>query len=160
MTTQNKIRDRRSAAIWRREIGGVVVFTNGVFDLLHPGHVSLLEKARALGDVLIVGVNDDRSARRLEKGPGRPINPATDRARVLAALQAVDCVVLFGEDTPEALIQELQPDVLVKGADYSLDRLPGRATVEARGGSVRLIPLEPGYSTSSLIERIRAATRR
>lgn len=158
--SRDKIRDRSGAVNWRRQISGVVVFTNGVFDLLHPGHVTLLEKARALGDVLIVGINDDRSAQRLGKGPGRPINTAADRARVLAALEAVDCVVVFPEETPEALIQELQPDVLVKGSDYRADLLPGRTIVEARGGSVRWVPLEPGYSTSALIEKIRATTGR
>ncbi len=155
--SSHKIRSRAEAIQWRWGIGGAVVFTNGVFDLLHPGHVKLLEHARALGTALIVGINDDESARRLGKGPGRPINPAPDRARVLAALEAVDCVVIFPEDTPESLIRELQPDILVKGSDYQAAELPGRSVVEERGGKVALIDLLPGYSTSAIIERIRGA---
>lgn len=134
------------------------MFTNGVFDLLHPGHVAVLEQARAQGSALVVGVNDDASARRLEKGPGRPVSPAKDRARVVAALAAVDCVVIFPEDTPEALIGALRPDVLVKGADYRRDQLVGVDAIEARGGRGHVAALLPGYSTTALIERIRAAT--
>lgn len=156
--SSHKIRDRTQAVRWRNGIQGTVVFTNGVFDLLHPGHVKLLEHARALGEALIVGINDDASARRLGKGPGRPVNSARDRARVVAALQAVDCVVIFSEDTPESLILELQPDILVKGSDYRAGELPGRSVVEERGGKVILIDLLPGYSTTAIIERIRGAS--
>lgn len=156
--TAGKVRDLQGAIRWRRGIDGAVVFTNGVFDILHPGHVAVLEEARGQGSALVVGINDDTSARRLEKGPGRPVLPAPDRARVVAALAAVDCVVIFPEDTPEALIRALAPDVLVKGADYRRDQLPGLADVQARGGRAHLVPLQPGYSTTGLIERIRAAT--
>ncbi|GIW51051.1 MAG: hypothetical protein KatS3mg081_0406 [Gemmatimonadales bacterium] len=156
--SEHKIRDRAEAVRWRSAVEGPVVFTNGVFDLLHPGHVKLLEQARALGRALIVGINGDQSARKLGKGRGRPVNSAADRARVLAALAAVDCVVIFDEDTPEALIRELEPDILVKGSDYRADQLPGRAAVEERGGRVMLIDLLPGYSTSAIIERIRGAS--
>lgn len=152
-----KIRDRDAAVRWRQQVTGPLVFTNGVFDVLHPGHVAVLEEARALGAALVVGVNDDGSARRLAKGPGRPVNRAGDRARVVAALEAVDCVVLFPEDTPETLIAALQPDVLAKGADYTTDQMVGRAIVEARGGRIHLVRLEPGYSTTGIIQRIRAA---
>jgi len=135
-----------------------VVFTNGVFDLLHAGHLAGLEAARGLGDALIVGVNDDASARRLEKGNGRPFVPAAERARLVAALRPVDCVVTFGEDTPAALIAALEPDVLVKGDDYDPATLPGRDTVLARGGVVTVVPLLPHRSTTALVERIRAST--
>jgi rfaE bifunctional protein nucleotidyltransferase chain/domain len=155
-STTSKILNRADARRWRRGLAGRVVFTNGVFDLVHAGHVTLLEEARALGDALIVGVNDDSSAAHLEKGSGRPFVPAEDRARVLAGLGAVDCVVLFAEDTPAELIAELEPDVLVKGDDYAADRLPGRDHVLARGGVVTVLPLLPGRSTSHLVERIRA----
>jgi D-beta-D-heptose 7-phosphate kinase/D-beta-D-heptose 1-phosphate adenosyltransferase len=134
------------------------VFTNGVFDLLHAGHTALLEDARALGDALIVGLNDDASAAALAKGGGRPFVPLEDRARVLAALQAVDCVVPFAEPTPADLIRELAPDLLVKGADYDPATLPGREHVLARGGRVTVLPLLPGRSTTRLVERIRAQT--
>lgn len=133
--------------------GRRLVFTNGVFDLLHRGHVELLEKARALGDALFVGVNSDDSARRL-KGAGRPLVPEDDRAHVLCALAAVDAVVLFAEDTPARLIAALEPDVLVKGADYGPGEIVGADTVEARGGLVVRIPLVEGRSTSGLVERI------
>ncbi len=156
--SSHKIRDRTQAARWRRGIQGPVVFTNGVFDLLHPGHVKLLERARTLGEALIVGINDDASAKRLAKGPGRPVNSARDRARVVAALEAVDCVVIFPEDTPESLILELQPDILVKGSDYRAVELPGRSVVEERGGKVILIDLLSGYSTTAIIQRIRGAS--
>jgi D-beta-D-heptose 7-phosphate kinase/D-beta-D-heptose 1-phosphate adenosyltransferase len=132
-----------------------VVFTNGCFELLHAGHVACLEKARALGDALVVAVNGDASARRLGKGTGRPFVGAADRARVVAALEAVDAVCLFEEDTPAGLIGELVPDVLVKGADYTLDEVVGRDTVEAAGGRVELVPLEEGRSTTHLLKRIR-----
>jgi len=136
------------------------VFTNGVFDLLHVGHVRLLEAARAEGAALVVGVNSDASVRRLGKGGDRPMVPATDRARVLAALGCVDCVVLFDADTPRALITALRPDVLVKGADYARDDIVGAAEVEAWGGRVVRVPLVPGYSTSDLLARLRRDARR
>jgi rfaE bifunctional protein nucleotidyltransferase chain/domain len=133
-----------------------VVFTNGVFDLIHPGHVELLEAARGEGAALVVGVNSDASVRHLGKGEARPVTPESARARVLAGLAAVDCVVLFDEDTPLALIQALEPDVLVKGADYSRENIVGADWVEARGGRVVRVPLLAGYSTSALVERLRA----
>ncbi len=139
---------------WRRA-GRVVVFTNGVFDLLHPGHVRYLTQARALGDELIVGVNSDRSVKAI-KGDERPITPESERAEILAALACVDAVVVFDENDPHSLIAELQPDVLVKGADWAEDAIIGRDLVEARGGRVVRIPVEPGYSTSAIVEKIRA----
>jgi rfaE bifunctional protein nucleotidyltransferase chain/domain len=156
MSTAGKVRSRAEAAAWRRSLPGPVVFTNGVFDLLHPGHVELLEAARAEGVALVVGVNSDASVRRLGKGAGRPLAPQDARARVLAGLAAVDCVVLFDEDTPQALIEALAPDVLVKGADYAREAIVGADWVEARGGRVVLVPLVPGFSTTSLVERLRA----
>lgn len=137
-----------------RSAGRRIVFTNGVFDLLHPGHVRYLEEARALGDLLIVGLNADESVRR-NKGPGRPITPQDERAEVLAALAAVDAVVVFPEDTPADIIRRIQPDILVKGANWPADQIVGRDTVEARGGRVVVVPVEPGYSTTSIVERIR-----
>ncbi len=139
--------------LWQHQ-GKTVVFTNGVFDLLHPGHVLYLQEARTLGDVLVVGVNTDASVRRL-KGPHRPIYPLEARLILLHALRSVDLLVPFEEDTPYALIQKLRPDVLVKGADYRLEDVVGRDLVEAYGGRVVLLPLVPGYSTSKIIERIR-----
>jgi D-beta-D-heptose 7-phosphate kinase/D-beta-D-heptose 1-phosphate adenosyltransferase len=136
-----------------RRRGGQVVLTNGVFDLLHPGHVRYLKDARALGDVLIVAVNSDRSVSKLK--PGRPINPHTERAEVLAALSCVDVVTIFDEDTPLAVISHIQPDVLVKGADWAADEIVGRDVVEARGGHVARLRLTEGFSTSHLIQRIR-----
>ena len=133
-----------------------MVFTNGVFDLLHPGHVELLEAARREGGALIVGVNSDASVRRLGKGTARPVAAEAARARVLAALAAVDCVVLFEDDTPRQVIEALAPDVLVKGADYSRDRIVGADWIEARGGRVVQVPLVAGFSTSALVERLRA----
>jgi rfaE bifunctional protein nucleotidyltransferase chain/domain len=155
-TSATKVLDRAGARRWRRARAGRVVFANGVFDLLHAGHVALLEEARALGDVLIVGMNDDASAVRLGKGTGRPFVPADDRALVVAGLAAVDCVVLFAEDTPAELVTELEPDILVKGDDYAADDLPGGEQVLARGGIVTVLPLLPGRSTTHLVERIRA----
>jgi rfaE bifunctional protein nucleotidyltransferase chain/domain len=159
-STSHKVVDRGAAARWvqdRQARGHKVVFTNGCFDLLHRGHVHYLEEARALGDALIVGVNTDGSAARLNKGPGRPLNPEGDRARVLAALACVDRVVLFDEDTPLELITALQPDVLVKGGDYQLNEIVGREIVLARGGQVVALPFLPGYSTTALLERLRRA---
>lgn len=135
--TIHKMVDREAAARWVQDLqaeGKQVVFTNGCFDLLHPGHVRYLEEARALGDALVVGVNTDASAARLHKGPGRPLTPETDRARVLAALACVDRVVLFDQDTPLELITLLQPDILVKGGDYQIAAIVGREVVLARGG--------------------------
>jgi rfaE bifunctional protein nucleotidyltransferase chain/domain len=132
-----------------------VVFTNGVFDLLHAGHVALLEAARASGDALVVGVNSDASVRRLGKGPDRPLVAEQDRARLLAALAAVDCVVLFDDDTPLGLIQRLRPDVLVKGADYARDAIVGAAEVEGWGGRVVRVPLVAGKSTTDLVRKLR-----
>jgi len=133
-----------------------VVFTNGVFDLLHPGHVRYLQAARNEGDLLIVGVNSDRSVR-ANKGPERPITPEAERAEILASLGCVDAVVIFDQETPAEIIRAIQPDVLVKGADWAADAIVGRDTVEARGGKVVRIPVEAGWSTSSIVERIRHA---
>jgi rfaE bifunctional protein nucleotidyltransferase chain/domain len=154
--TAAKIRSRTNAVAWRAAQRGRVVFTNGVFDLLHPGHVELLEAARREGDALVVGVNTDASVRRLGKGVDRPLAAEDARARVLAGLGAVDCVVLFDEDTPLELIRALEPDVLVKGADYPRDRIVGADWVEARGGRVVRVPVVPGFSTTALVERLRA----
>jgi len=132
-----------------------VVFTNGCFDLLHPGHIRLLEQARALGDVLIVGLNTDESVRRL-KGPGRPVLPEGERAEILAALESVDAVVIFAEPTPREVIAGLLPDVLVKGGDWPGDQIVGRAEVEAAGGRVVSVPVVQGYSTTELLRKIRA----
>ncbi|RMH61813.1 MAG: D-glycero-beta-D-manno-heptose 1-phosphate adenylyltransferase [Zetaproteobacteria bacterium] len=137
---------------WQRQ-GARVVFTNGCFDLLHPGHVDYLEKAQALGERLVVGLNDDASVRRL-KGPTRPINPLADRARMLGALRCIDLVVPFSEDTPLALIRMLSPDILVKGGDYRVDAIVGADVVRARGGRVVVLPFLAGYSSSALIRRI------
>ena len=136
-----------------RSQGAKIVFTNGVFDLLHPGHVRYLRHARSLGDALIVGVNSDRSVRG-NRGPGRPVTPEAERAEILAALDCVDAVVIFDEATPLSLIGALQPDVLVKGADWAEDAIVGRDVVEARGGTVVRVPVEPGYSTTAIIEKI------
>jgi rfaE bifunctional protein nucleotidyltransferase chain/domain len=141
-----------------RARGGRVVFTNGVFDLLHPGHLRYLQHSRSLGDALIVGVNTDQSVRAI-KGEARPVTPEHERAEILAALDCVDCVVLFEEHTPYELIKRLQPDVLVKGADWSEKDMIGRDVVEARGGRVVRVPFETGYSTTSILERIAKAPR-
>lgn len=143
------------AATWRRGVRGRVVFTNGVFDLLHPGHVDVLAQARALGDALVVGLNSDMSVRRL-KGQEQPVRTEAERAYVLAALRDVDAVVVFSEDTPQDLIRHLRPDVLVKGGDYTLETVVGRDDVEAWGGRVVIVPLRPGQSTTSIIEKLRA----
>ena len=131
-----------------------LVFTNGCFDLLHPGHVEHLAQARALGDQLVVGLNSDDSVRRL-KGAGRPIVAEADRAAALAGLGSVDAVILFDEDTPLELIEELLPDVLVKGGDYDLDGIVGREVVEQAGGDVRVLPLVEGYSTTKILNRLK-----
>ena len=138
---------------WRASLRGRVVFTNGVFDLLHPGHIDILTAARARGDFLVVGVNTDASVKRL-KGPHRPVRSEADRAYVVAALEAVDCVVLFSEDTPLELVLELKPDVIVKGGDYSESTIAGAREVVAWGGEVVVIPLTPGQSTTSIIEKL------
>lgn len=138
----------------QRAAGRRIVFTNGVFDLLHPGHVRYLQDARALGEVLVVGLNADASVRR-NKGPKRPINPEDERAEVLAALACVDVVVIFDEDTPAGIVRLVQPDILVKGADWPADQIVGRDIVEARGGRVVLMPVEPGHSTTAIVERVR-----
>jgi len=135
-----------------------VVFTNGCFDLMHIGHIRYLQAARNLGDVLVVGVNSDSSVRTLDKGTDRPIVPDAQRAEVLAALACVDYVVIFPEPDPGTLIATLQPDILVKGGDWPVDRIVGRETVEARGGRVQTIPLVPGVSTTTLVQRIRSTT--
>lgn len=141
-----------------REAGQTIVFTNGVFDLLHVGHLRYLQRARGLGDALIVGVNSDRSVRAI-KGPDRPITSETERAEVLEALACVDGAVIFDEATPHALIAALQPDILVKGADWAEDAIVGRDVVEARGGRVVRMAIEPGHSTSALIDKIRQSNR-
>ena len=149
---------RERAAEWSAKLrnqGRAVVFTNGVFDLLHPGHVRYLTSARMLGDALIVAVNSDRSARALEKGEGRPTNPAEERAEVIAALACVDAVVIFDEDTPQAIVSALLPNILVKGADWAPGTIVGADIVEAHRGKVVRIPLAQGYSTTKLIESVR-----
>lgn len=138
-----------------RSQGKTIVFTNGVFDILHPGHVRYLRDARALGDHLIVGVNSDRSVKALGKAPDRPINSEHDRAEVLSALASVDAVVVFDEETPHEIISAIQPDILVKGADWGENAIVGRDVVEARGGRVVRIPLAEGYSTTQIIGRVR-----
>jgi rfaE bifunctional protein nucleotidyltransferase chain/domain len=140
-------------AAWKAA-GKSVVFTNGCFDLLHPGHVALFEAARAQGDVLVVGVNSDRSVRAL-KGEGRPLVPEDERAETIAALEAVDRVLVYDDDTPRAVIAALRPDVLVKGADWAPDAIVGREEVEAGGGRVVRVELTPGRSTTSMVARIR-----
>ncbi len=147
---------RRTLDAWRAA-GERVVFTNGVFDLLHRGHVEYLAEARALGDRLIVGVNTDASVRKLAKGPGRPLVAEADRAAVISALRSVDLVVLFDDDTPERLIREVRPDILAKGGDWAKEAIVGGAFVESQGGRVVTVPLRAGFSTTALIERMRAA---
>ena len=141
-----------------RASGGTVVFTNGVFDLLHPGHLRYLQDARRLGDVLIVGLNSDRSVR-ANKGVDRPITPQDERAEVLLGLECVDAVAVFDDDTPREIITRILPDVLVKGADWGPDNIVGRDTVEARGGRVVRMTLAPGYSTTELIRKVREIPR-
>ena len=153
---QRKVMTRAEAVAWRAGCAGPVVFTNGVFDLLHPGHIDVLRGARAEGAHLIVGLNSDASVRRLGKGDDRPVRSEAERAYVLAALEMVDVVVVFGEDTPAALVQALAPDVIVKGGDYRPETVVGADIVRARGGRVVIIPLTPGQSTTSIIEKLRA----
>ena len=140
-----------------RQAGRRVVFTNGVFDLLHPGHVRYLAAARALGDVLVVGLNSDRSVR-ANKGESRPMMPEQERAEILAALACVDAAVIFDAETPADIIRQIQPDILVKGADWAEDAIVGRDTVESRGGRVVRMPIEEGWSTSAIIERMKKLT--
>lgn len=144
-----------AATAWRARPARSLVFTNGVFDLLHVGHVALLEAARAEGDALLVAVNSDASVRQLGKSDERPLVPERERARVIAALQCVDSVVLFDEPTPLALIELLRPDVLVKGDDYTHAAIVGAAQVEGWGGRVVRVPIVPGHSTTSLLTRLR-----
>jgi len=150
----SKVKTWTEAAAWRVSVEGRVVFTNGVFDLLHPGHVDVLLGARREGDALVVGLNSDSSVRRL-KGPTRPVRSEADRGYVLAALEAVDAVVVFDEDTPLDLIRHLRPDVLVKGGDYSEATIVGAREVGGWGGRVVVVPLRPGHSTTATITRLR-----
>lgn len=150
---------RDEAVRWRAARTGVVVFTNGVFDLLHAGHVDVLVAARSMGDALVVGVNSDASVRML-KGAGRPVRSQADRLHLLGALEAVDAVVVFDEETPLELIRALQPDVLVKGGDYAPGDVVGGPEVEARGGRVVIVPLTPGQSTTATIARLQQGTVR
>ena len=155
--TRAHVFSRDDAASWAREqrsSGRTIVFTNGVFDILHPGHVRYLETARALGDALIVAVNSDASVRAI-KGPSRPINPESERAELLAALSCVDAVVIFEDETPAGIIEAIQPDVLVKGADWAAGAIVGRETVERRGGRVERVKVEEGHSSSAIIENVR-----
>ena len=150
----SKVMSLADAAVWRRGEKGKVVFTNGVFDLLHPGHIDVLLGARRCGDRLIVGLNSDASVRRL-KGPDRPVRSESERAYVLAALSVVDAVVIFGEDTPLETVRQLRPDVLVKGGDYTEATIVGATDVRSWGGDVVVIPLTPGQSTTSIIKKLR-----
>ena len=152
-----RVLTRAEAVAWREELGRQgrrVVFTNGVFDILHPGHVRYLATARSHGDALIVAVNSDRSVRAI-KGPERPVNPEAERAEVITALACVDAAVVFDEDTPHDVISAIQPDVLVKGADWAHDRIVGRDIVEARGGVVIRVKVEEGHSTTNVIRKVR-----
>lgn len=151
----SKVMSLQRAADWRRSLRGKLVFTNGVFDLLHPGHIDVLLGARRAGDALVVAVNSDDSVRRL-KGPTRPVRSEGERAYVVASLSMVDAVVVFGEDTPLETILALKPDVLVKGGDYSEATVVGAREVRSWGGRVDIIPLTPGQSTTSIIERLSA----
>jgi D-beta-D-heptose 7-phosphate kinase/D-beta-D-heptose 1-phosphate adenosyltransferase len=151
---RRKVMSWDALASWRSRQRGRVVFTNGAFDLLHPGHVDVIVAARGCGDVLVVGVNTDASVKRL-KGPDRPVRSEAERAYVLASLEAVDAVTTFDQDTPLELVRVLKPDVIVKGGDYSPDTVVGATEVRARGGEVVIIPLTPGHSTTSTIERLR-----
>jgi D-beta-D-heptose 7-phosphate kinase/D-beta-D-heptose 1-phosphate adenosyltransferase len=152
----DKVLDRESAAHWRARRDGRIVFTNGVFDLLHPGHVDVLLGARRMGDALVVGLNSDASVRRL-KGPERPVRSESERAYVLAAFEMVDAVVIFEEDTPLELILALRPDVLVKGGDYDESTIVGAPNVRGWGGDVRVVPIRPGQSTTNIIQALRGS---
>jgi len=157
LPTHDKLLSLDAARTWRDELrvnGRRLVFTNGCYDLVHPGHIGFLTAARALGDALLVALNTDASVRR-NKGPSRPINPEVERAEVMAALRMVDAVILFDDDTPADIIAALLPDVLVKGEDWAADAVVGRDTVEAHGGSVVRLPIASGYSTSRIIEIVR-----
>jgi rfaE bifunctional protein nucleotidyltransferase chain/domain len=156
---RRKIMTRDAAAAWRTSLIGDLVFTNGVFDLLHPGHVDVLLGARAEGEHLIVGVNSDASVRRLNKGPERPIRSEEERAYVLAALEMVSAVVVFDEDTPLELVTAVKPDVIVKGGDYNPETIVGAAEVRERGGRVVVIPLTPGHSTTNTVNKLRGQDR-
>ncbi len=161
LTARDKIRSRVELATLLDSLqnqGRCIVFTNGCFDLLHPGHVRYLEQARSLGDILVVAVNADQSVRRL-KGPRRPILPECDRSEIVAALHCVDYVTVFAEDTPLEVIRQLHPDVLVKGGDWPKEKIVGRQSVEDRGGRVVTIEFEQGFSTTSIIERIQGTVR-
>ncbi|BFU92197.1 MAG: Glycerol-3-phosphate cytidylyltransferase [Nitrospira sp.] len=160
MTTKVLPRDQLLSILSsERAKGKRIVFTNGCFDLMHVGHTRYLQAARALGDVLVVGVNSDASVRTLDKASDRPIVPEAQRAEVLAALGCVDYVVIFDESDPLQLITAVQPDVLVKGGDWMIDRIVGREIVEARGGVVKTVPLVPGMSTTGLLQRIRSTAK-
>ncbi len=161
MPVRNLISRRKIAALAARlkRSGKRVVFTNGVFDILHRGHVEYLAKAKSLGDVLILGLNSDTSVRRI-KGPIRPLQRQSDRAVILLALESVDYVVVFGEDTPDKLIRQIKPDILAKGADYRISEIVGADFVRSYGGSVRRIRLTPGRSTSGLVGKVDKASRR
>lgn len=148
------VQAQRLCNTWRMK-GDRIVFTNGCFDILHRGHVEYLQEAAALGDRLVIGLNSDASVRRQNKGPERPLNTEESRAKVLAALRLVDAVIIFDQDTPLELIQTLGPDVLVKGGDWSEDRIVGAELVKARGGSVHSLKLVDGFSTTALVDKIR-----
>ena len=156
-STTSRVLTRAGAVAWREKLGREgkrVVFTTGVFDILHPGHVRYLAEARRHGDALIVAVNSDRSVR-ANKGPDRPVHPEAERAEVITALAAVDVAVIFDDDTPDGIIKAIQPDVLVKGADWPADQIVGRDTVEARGGVVIRVPVEQGHSTTNVLKKLR-----
>ena len=155
MNTATKVLTAAQAEAWRTKRAGRFVFTNGVFDVLHVGHVTMLEAARNEGDALLVAVNSDASVRRLGKGSDRPVVPERERARHVAALQCVDIVVVFDEETPLDLIRRVRPDVLVKGADYGRDAIVGADDVEGWGGRVLRVPIVPGYSTTEILTRLR-----
>ena len=154
---ERKLRDPREAARWQSELARPLVFTNGVFDILHRGHVAYLARARSLGAALLVALNGDASARRLGKGAGRPINSLDDRMAVIAALESVDCVTWFDADTPLALIEACRPEVLVKGGDWPVEKIVGAKETLARGGRVVSIPFEHERSTTALLQAIRGS---
>lgn len=157
-TTSERIISVGEAVEWRATVAGILVFTNGVFDVIHAGHIALLEAARDEGDVLLVGINDDESTRDLGKGRGRPVTRAGDRAMMVAALRSVDRVVLFSDPTPLPLIERLRPDVLVKGGDYELEEFIGRKFVESYGGRVVRVNLVDRYSTTKILSYIKETT--